>query len=315
MVILVMTALYPTAGRAQFLKNLVNNAKQNIANKVGGNNPNTTGKPDSAANAKGYDSTMVAGIMSRAAKPVAMTAADSASAAAAVKEFMTATGGSGILYQYQIRYNLRIKGKDSVFVDTMSTAISDNRYTHVDMGMLGMKMSIIGRADQPRYSVMLYPETKSYKLNVIDTARLNNAGGQAYQVAKVGAETVAGYSCTHARMTVIGGDKKVVMTDELWICPTVLGYAQMKQYMSNAHVTPKMLQALSQAGCDGFIVKMTGQSPQTTGQSPQMTMQMQLVTAARKTFPASLFEIPAGYMAANNASMFNNMLLGQQKAK
>jgi hypothetical protein len=293
MVILVLAAVCPSGLRAQFLKNLVDNVKQNVASKAVGNNTNMTGKTYSSAKAKGYDSAMLAGIMSRAAaKPVRMTAADSAAAAAAVKEFMTANGGSGVLYQYQIRYDLRIKGKDSVFVDTLSTAISDNRYTHVDMGMFGMKMSILGRAGQPRYSVMLYPETKRYKLNVIDTARLNNGGGQTYQVTKIGVEAVGGYSCTHARMTVTGGDKKVIMTDELWVSPAVPGYAQMKQDMSNAHVTPKMLQALSQAGCDGFIVKMTGQSP-------QMTMQMQLITAARKSFPASQFEIPAGYTTAN----------------
>ena len=273
-VILVLAALCPTAGRAQFLKNLMNNVTQKMANKAVGNN--TTGKPDSTAKANGHDSAMLAGILANMNKPAVMTAADSA----AVKEFMTANGGSGLLYQYQTRYDLRIKGKDSVFVDTMSTSISDNRYTHVDMGMLGMKMAIIGRAGQPRYSVMLYPETKSYKLNVIDTAQLNSAGGQTYQVTKVGMETVAGYSCTHARMTIIGSDKKVVMTDDLWTCPTVLGYAQMKKDMSNAHVTPKMMQALSQAGCDGLIVKMTGQSP-------QLTMQMLLVTVARKNFPAS----------------------------
>jgi hypothetical protein len=94
-----------------------------------------------------------------------MTAADSA----AVKTFMTATGGSGMLYQYRVAYDFKRNGKDSALVDTMSSAYS-NGYTHVDMDMLGMKMQLLGHVNQPKYAVVLYPESKSYKLNTVDTA-------------------------------------------------------------------------------------------------------------------------------------------------
>jgi hypothetical protein len=305
-VVLLGVVGYSTAARAQFLKNLVNKVvdSQMMRHRMTGANTGT--KTDSAARAS-KDSAMLSGIMANINKPTAMTPADSAAASAAVKEFMTASAGSGMLYQYQTRYDLRIKGKDTVFVDTMSTAISENRYTHVDMDMLGMKMTMIGRAGEPKYSVMLYPETKSYKLNVIDTARLNNANGQTYQVTKIGTETVAGYSCVHAKLAIIGSNKKLVLNEDIWMSAAVPGYAQMKQDMANAHVTVKMLQELQKAGCDGFIVKASGASE-------QMSFVMQLVNAARKSFPASMFEIPAGYTAANNASMFNNMLQQQQKA-
>jgi Domain of unknown function (DUF4412) len=278
---------YSTAARAQFLKNLVNNVTQGVTNKATGKSSGTGSKTDSAAQ-KSKDSAMLAGIMAGVNKPPVMTAADSA----AVKEFMTASGGSGMLYQYQTRYDLRIKGKDSVFVDTMSTAISDNRYTHVDMGMLGMKMTMIGRAGEPRYSVMLYPEAKSYKLNVIDTARLNSGNGQTYQVTRVGVETVAGYSCIHSKLAIIGSNKKLVVTEDIWTSNAVPGYAELKQDMANAHVTIKMMQELQKAGCDGFMVKVSGATE-------QMSFVMQLVTAAHKSFPASMFEIPAGYHEAN----------------
>jgi hypothetical protein len=284
--VLLGVAGYSTAARAQFLKNLVNNVTQGMTNKATGKSAATGSKTDSAAQ-KSKDSAMLAGIMAGVSKPPVMTAADSA----AVKEFMTASGGSGMLYQYQTRYDLRVKGKDSVFVDTMSTAISDNRYTHVDMGMLGMKMTMIGRAGEPRYSVFLYPEAKTYKLNVIDTARLNNANGQTYQVTRVGTETVAGYSCIHAKLAITGSNKKLVMTEDIWTSTAVPGYAELKQDMANAHVTIKMMQQLQQAGCDGFIVKASGATD-------QMSFAMQLVTAVRKSFPASMFEIPAGYHEA-----------------
>jgi hypothetical protein len=298
---------YSTAARAQFLKNLVNHVTQKMTNKATGNTGNagnTGNKTDSAARAS-KDSAMLAGMMANMNKPAVMTAADSAAAAAAVKEFMTASSGSGMLYQYQARYDLRIKGKDTVFVDTMSTAISDNRYTHVDMDMLGMKMTMIGRAGEPKYSVMLYPATKSYKLNIIDTARLSSGGGQTYQVTKIGTETVAGYSCVHAKLTIIGSNKKLVMTEDIWSSTAVPGYTQLKQDMANAHVTVAMMQELQKAGCDGFIVKASGAAE-------QMSFVMQLVTAAHKNFPASMFEIPPGYTVMNTQSLLNSMMMQQQ---
>jgi hypothetical protein len=322
--ILIMAALYPMGSRAQFLKNLVNNVKQNMANKAVGNNTGTAGKPDSAGRMTANDSAMLVGIMAKmnaAVKPVPMTAEDSA----AIKSFMTASGGSGILYQYQTRYDFKGKTRDSSVVDTMSTAISDAHNTHVDMNMLGMKMTVIGHAGQPKYSVILYPGMKGYKLNIIDTAAING-GPASYQVTRVGVETVAGYSCVHSRMVITTG-KNANVTEDIWTSNTVPGYAQLKKMMTNQNVTPKMMQAMEKAGCDGMIVKMqvqtvqqgtqTSQGSQGSQGSPvqsmQFSMDMVLITAARKDFPASMFEIPAGYTAMNTQNMFGNMMMMQQQ--
>ena len=312
MVILLMAAICPMGSRAQFLKNLVNNVTQKMANKATGNNTNTTGKSDSAAKTAN-DSAMLAGIMGKMAaanKPVPMTAEDSA----AVKSYMTATGGSGILYQYQTRYDFKGKTKDSTVVDTMSTAISDAHNTHVDMDMLGMRMTVIGRSSLPKYSLILYPQMKSYKLNIIDTAAING-GNQTFTVTRVGTETVAGYSCVHSRLSVnTGKDKNATVTEDIWTSNAVPGYAQLKKMMTNQHVTPKMMQAMEQAGCDGFIVKMQMQSPQQQqAQAMQFSMNMVLITAARKDFPASMFEIPAGYTAMNSQNIFGNLMMMQQQ--
>jgi D-arabinose 1-dehydrogenase-like Zn-dependent alcohol dehydrogenase len=84
--------------------------------------------------------------------------------------------------------------------------------------------------------------------------------------------------------------------------------------MTNQHVTPKMMQAMEQAGCDGFIVKMQMQSPQQQqAQAMQFSMNMVLITAARKDFPASMFEIPAGYTAMNSQNIFGNLMMMQQQ--
>lgn len=314
----VVAGFLPAGSQAQFLKNLVNNVKQNISNKAAGNAAGTTGKRDSASTAgkPGLDSAMLAQMLANATKPKPMTAADSA----AVKSFMTATGGSGMLYEYRVVYDFKKNGKDSTITDTMSTAISEGHNTHVDMDMLGMKMQLLGHAGQPKYTIVLYPQTKSYLLNIVDTGALR-ADKMTYTVTRIGTETVAGYSCVHARLSIITTGQKTPIVEDIWMSTAVPGYAEMKKLMTVHNVTVKMLDALDQAGCSGFMVKMTmvptGGAATGTATSKELTFSTDvvLVTAARRNFPASMFEIPAGYTPANSQSMFANMMATMPKQK
>ena len=299
-----------TTGRAQFLKNLVNNVKQNLGNKAAGN----AGKPDSASSAArtARDSATLAQMIAGSSKPKVMTAADSA----AVKSFMTATGGSGMLYQYRVAYDFKRNGKDSTLVDTMSSAYS-NGYTHVDMDMLGMRMQLLGHTNQNRYTVVLYPESKSYLLNTVDTAVLRN-DKMTYTVTRIGAETVAGYSCVHARLTIVTTGQKTPIVEDIWMSTAVPGYEEMKKLaaLQNKNISAKMLEALDNAGCGGYPVKMTLQP--TGGTSPKdlsISMDMVLITAARRSFPASEFEIPAGYTPYNQQSIMQNIMATMPKQK
>ena len=301
-----------TTGRAQFLKNLVNNVKQNLGNKAAGN----AGKPDSASSAArtARDSATLAQMMAGSSKPKVMTAADSA----AVKSFMTATGGSGMLYQYQVAYDFKRNGKDSALVDTMSSAYSTNGYTHVDMDMLGMRMQLLGHVSQPKYTVVLYPESKSYSLNTVDTAAMH-ADKMTYTVTRIGTETVAGYSCVHAKLSIVTTGQKTPIVEDIWTSSAVPGYAEMKKLaiLQNKNISIKMLEALDNAGCGGYPVKMTMQ--QSTGGAPSkdltISMSMVLITAAQRNFPASEFEIPAGYTPYNQQSMMQNIMAAMPKQK
>ena len=285
--ILLMAAAIPLSSDAQLLKNLVNNMKQNVTNK-----PATgAGKPDSTSKTKAaYDSTYFTQMMAKANKPKpSISAADSA---AAIKNFMTGTGGSGLIYQYHIVYIFKGKNnKDSTVSDTLSTVITDAHNAHSDLGMLGTRMQVIGHAGMPRYSILLYPDTKSFVFNIIDTAAINS-GGSTYQVTKVGNETVLGYNCIHSKMTTITAGQKVGITQDIWTSTAVPGYADLKKMTINQNVTPKMMQALEQAGCGGSFVKMDMQAK-------GFSMDMQLITADRRNFPASMFQIPAGYTQTN----------------
>jgi hypothetical protein len=271
--VLLITAALPLTSGAQLLKNLVNNMKPTTANK-------TPGQP-------GYGA---------AAHKPSISPADSA---AAIKAFMTSTGGSGLLFQYHVIYTFKGKNnKDSTSSDTLSTAVTDGHNIRTDLGVLGGKMQVLGHASMPRYSVLVYPDSKTFVFNIIDTAAINSGGSMVYQAVKVGNERVLGYNCIHSRLTIYpAGVKSGGTTEDIWTSVDVPGYADLKKLALNQSVTPKMMQTLEQAGCGGSFVKVEMQSK-------IVSMDMQLITAERKNFPASMFQIPPGYTQKSSSNPF-----------
>lgn len=216
--------------------------------------------------------------------------------AAAIKSFMTGTGGSGWLIQYKVTYNFSIKNKTSVSTDTTSMALTESHNVRTDMGIPGEKTILLGHANMPRYSIFIHPDSKTYTFNIIDTAAINSPRNMTYQVTKVGNETVQGYSCIHARLVTMSSGRPTV-TEDIWTSKDVPGYALMKQLSTAQNATPAMLRALQQAGCDGMFVKMTSQAS-------TYSMEMLLIAATRKTFPDAMFQLPAGYTQQTHAGPF-----------
>jgi len=168
---------------------------------------------------------------------------------------------------------------------------------------------VIGRTNQPTYSIMLDAANRSYSLNVIDTA-LINSGIEKYQVTRIGTETVAGYSCIHTKIvqTTGSGMFKSTSTMELWTSTAVPGYAIYSKLITFQSSTGGLLGALNKAGAGGFLVKMTA------GNGKDVSMTMQLWKAEQKSFPASLFAIPAGY-TNDEMTTAQRMLSGSAPAK
>ena len=291
---LLMAIALPQISSAQFMKSLMNNVKQNLTNKQSGN------KSDSTAG-KGYDSTMMKQLMANMNnnKPQ-VSPADSA---AAIQSFKTGSGGTGLQYKYHITYDWKIKGKDSITQDTSTTSITNAPISSCsEIGMLGAKVHIIVHAANPKYSMWVYQQNKKYSLMIVDTANINSHDHMNYQVTKVGNETINGYSCIHSKLTITNNIGKAnPITEEIWTSSDIPGYANLKKLMTMQQVTPKMIQALDQAGCGGFFVKMTMQSP-------QISMTMVLIAAGPQNLPASLFEIPSGYTQASMGGFFGGML-------
>lgn len=300
-VVLLSAFLRPTATRGQFLKTLVNNAKNTIAGKSTASAVSSSGKKDSSA-ATGMtplDSIMLARQLAQQKQQQQKSepGISPADSAAAIQQFKTASGGAGQYYQFLDTYTIQKNKKDSVFRDTMSLAITDGHNTRVEFSVFGGRTEVLGHAGMPRFSMLLDAQTKTYRLHIIDTAAINRPGGTSYNVVKVGTETVQGYSCIHARMTMSTPGSKVSITEDIWTSNDVPGYAALKKMELIQNVTPAMMKALEQAGCDGFMVKVVMHS--TT-----YSLDMILVQAIRKDFPASLFEVPAGYTAATNTNVF-----------
>jgi hypothetical protein len=290
---LVAAVSLPAVTRAQFLKTLMDNAKNTIANKQAAN----AGKKDSS---HGLDTTALKQRMQQLQQANAGPSISPADSAAAIQGFRTATGGSGYFYQFLDTYDLKRGNKDSVVKDTMSMTITDGHNTRSDMGLFGGRTELLGHAGMPRYSLWLDMDAKTYRLHIIDTAALNRSDGMTYQVTKVGNETVNGYNCIHSKLTITLPGSKTTIPQDIWTTTDVPGYSALQNMLSSQHVTPQMMKALEQAGCNGFFVKM---SMHTTAYS----LDMVLIKATRKTFPASDFEIPAGFTAQTNTNPFARM--------
>jgi hypothetical protein len=236
-----------------------------------------------------------------------VSAADSASA---ISGYMRGSGGSGIHYQYLISATTK---KKNTIKDTMNAYYTNSGRGRSEINLAGIiaaaegvkagsPLVVIGDANQPRYSIILDAGSRQYSLNVIDTSLINSAH-ESYQVTKIGNETVGGYSCTHAKLTSTSGKGmfKSTTTMDIWTSPGVPGYSAMKKWMAAQNVTPRMMQALDQAGCGGFFVKMASQSK-------DLTYNMELIRAEQNSFPASMFQIPPGYTKANYNLMMANMV-------
>ena len=290
--------------------------KADSATRIGGSNSGTTGGAGTAGTAGGTGNGIDTSGFSRVLGAFAKTAAENPNdtnqadllmkslgriaggdgvsaqdSAKAIQSFKTASGGGGVLYQMLTTTT----SKQRTTRDTNSTWLTNCGEGRSEMripmpGVMTPRFINIGRANEPTYSVMLDADNKAYSLNIIDTALLNS-GIQKYQVTRIGTETVTGYSCIHSRIVTTTGSGmfKSSSTMDIWTSTSVPGYATYSKLVSFQSSTGGMLGALTKAGAGGFLVRMTA------GDGKEYSMTMLLIKAQQGSFPASLFEIPAGY--------------------
>ena len=330
------------AGRAQFFKEILNTVKQTAQGRANSKTSQTTnntidkvdslGHPrttttNTTANSSPFDtsSNSVLGAFAKAAarNPNDTSSADltmkalgimtggegvsAADSAKAVREFQSSRGGSGIYYEYRLTTSGKkfkeIRDTTRMYFTNGGEARSEMR---INMpGVESSEMINIGHLNMPKYTFSLYPESKSYGLNIIDTALLR--GVSTYQVTKIGSETVAGYSCTHARMitTTGSGMFKSSSTMDIWTSTSLPGYSIYNKLSSVQGRQYGMMLALTQAGCNGVIVKFSSTEK-------DYSMEQVLVQAKEMNMSADLFRIPAGYTQSNENMIYHMMPKGKK---
>ncbi|HEY4290395.1 MAG TPA: DUF4412 domain-containing protein [Puia sp.] len=293
------------SARAQLFKNLANavkNSGRNNSSKKTDNSSKdaTSGSSDAATPAD----TSSAAFMKRLGLITGAGGVSASDSAAAINTFRNGSGGSGFYYQY---LNTIISRKGGTARDTSYRWLTNNGEGRSEMrimmpGAATGRLIVIGRASQPKYSVLLDPDEKGYSLNIIDTALINSRS-TSYAVTKIGDETVNGYACAHVKMisTTGSGLFKSSSTTELWTSKSVPGYA-LYHNLTDQTQTYGMMQALEKIGAGGVLVRMTG-----SGKDYSMTYE--LIRAQSGSYPASQFIIPSGYIN-NNKTIMEYMLSG-----
>jgi hypothetical protein len=153
------------------------------------------------------------------------------------------------------------------------------------------QMTMVLKFSNPDVVYVLNQTAKTYtEFNVKDARDVTrNRPEKTYTIKKLGRGTVAGYACEHLLLTANDGGET-----EVWMSKELVDLAVFREYMRRNRQSADvlgMMQALKEAGVEGFLAKMISRDPKTG--TPAMTME--LVKAEKRPVTASMFEIPAGY--------------------
>jgi hypothetical protein len=166
----------------------------------------------------------------------------------------------------------------------------------IQTAQMPIKVTTLVRTANPDVMYMINDQAKTYaemdlrKLRE-QAAKVRDRNKEAWTVRKIGKETVNGYSCEHVLVT-RSEDSKT--EQDWWTSKDVAGlsFESMRGLMRRGNQSDEgIMKALRDAGADGFVVKMVTREKG----NPTPVSTMELTKAEKKSLPASLFEVPAGY--------------------
>ncbi len=148
-----------------------------------------------------------------------------------------------------------------------------------------MKMSMLVKSSNPDIAYSINNETKTY--SELDWKKLQKGPARekdVYVLKDLGSETLHGYSCRHVLLT-----NKLEGETELWTTREIMDFDSFAKAMGpRSAIKASFEKSLKDAGADGFAVKMI----QRSGKETVVT---ELEKLDKKSLPASMFQIPAGY--------------------
>jgi hypothetical protein len=311
---MLLLAFNSQTAHAQFFKDVLNTVKQTAQGRANNQASSTTNKAIDKTTGLGTTGTTktpdtsAAGMMKMLGVMTGGGGISAADSVTAIDSYKQGSGGSGFSYQYL----MTATSKKGTAKDTSYRWLTNDGEGRSEMkilmpGVASGKLIVIGRASEPKYSILLDPDNKGYSLAVIDTALMSSVH-QTYKVTRIGSETVDGYSCVHVKITTTSGSGlfKSSSSEDLWTSTSVPGYA-LYEKLSDQTVNYGMMQALKQAGAAGTMVKMSASGK-------DYSMSYDLIEAKSGSWPASLFSIPEGY-TNNHKTIMEYMLAGAQQTK
>jgi hypothetical protein len=186
-----------------------------------------------------------------------------------------------------------VTGTGKVFVSKAGSR------TEMDMesARMPIHMTTLMRFATPDVLYLINDKAKTYSEMDIKKTReqvAKMAGAknkEAYSAKVIGSERLLGYSTKHVFLS-RPSDKSEM---EVWTTKDLLGlsYETMRGLMRRGAGDDdgSMMKALKDAGAEGFFVKMVTREK---GKTEPLTT-MELTKAEKKSLPASMFEVPAGY--------------------
>ncbi len=169
-----------------------------------------------------------------------------------------------------------------------------------------MAMTMLARKSEPAKVYMLNDEKKTY--SVVDAGKAVEDRGTTprdpFTVKKLGTDRVAGYACQNALLT---SAKDI----EIEVCVAKELAASSDWLASLNRRNPEgasWLRALKEQGVEGFPIRWVIRKKGST--QPLTTMEMTRIE--KKSLPASLFDVPAGY--TETKSSMRGLTPEQEKA-
>ena len=200
--------------------------------------------------------------------------------------------------QFEGQIDMKITGQEGmagtgkVFV----SKVGSRTEMDLESARMPMHMTTLTKFSAPDVMYLINDKARTY--TEMDTKKAREQAAkmtgakdkEAYSIKVLGSEKLLGYSTKHVLLS-RPGDKSEM---EAWTTTDLLGlsYESMKGLIRRpAQDEGSMMKALKDAGAEGFFVKMITREK---GKTEPLTT-MELTKIEKKSLPASMFEVPAGY--------------------
>jgi hypothetical protein len=170
-------------------------------------------------------------------------------------------------------------------------------------GAESFRMVVFGKLAEPRKTWTLNERTKTYSVMKADpeSRHERDAEKDEWTVTRIGKDHVAGMACENVKAQRKGSND----WSEACLAREFLSGAWTRALKETS--TEGWMIAAQRAGVEGYPIRMI-----THGKDGKETYRIEVVKTERKSLPASLFEVPAGY---RETSMMGTMAQTPEQQK